>query len=197
MKTSEGGQMRPIMKITSPVFTWDPDDDVGEDFSRYFEEAVTGERWQGGLPILHLRLRPGYTLSDLGPLRGLSWDSAFDWTTQEDSLIIEIPNNFILEKATPNSDNPFLDETSCEFEYRVELNLELTDLLIKNELQSFEPNENFVDLFCKYIALGVFELLPGMEVDNHEADTEQGYIRIEIIEFMGETYDMVVGDGGS
>jgi len=183
MSEENKGDTFPIpMKIISSVISWDPDDAVGENYAEYFKEAIE-EKLNG---IAHLAIKPGYESADLELLNGLEWE--FE--------TLEVDNEFILEGAAPVHSNPFLDAPSYEFNYRVVIHLDLSAVISEDNVEILTSPEIYVNELCEFITIGIYEFPYSTEISEFEYDSEIGrsLVPIDMIEFMGGTYDIVIED---
>lgn len=160
------------ISCVSTKISWDPDDEVGKDQRKYFENN-SDKIWA------NLRIRPGSSTSDLHYFKELDW--------YEDSL--EITTETLLESFQSNNDNPFLNKKSALFEYRI-----TTDIDLGQKVE--DTPDLYVNELIQHLCFAVHEWPYGeTRTEGFEYDNENGFyiVPFEIIKFMGDTYDVYNG----
>lgn len=172
---SANPEWRPlIISSVSVEIFWDPDDEVGRAHKKYFES-------NSYKIIPSLRIRPGSGISDLKFLKNLTWN--------EDSL--EVRTDLLLQSAESNRDNPFLSKPSALFGYRISMDLDISHIVEDSNLTVLTSPELYVNEFIQNLCIAMDEW-PYGETRTNDFDYDNGFyvIPFELIQFMGDTYDV-------
>lgn len=162
-----------ISSVSVEIF-WDPDDEVGRSHKKYFESNSYKIEPS-------LRIRPGSSISDLKFLKNLTWN--------EDAL--EVSTGLSLQSAESNRDNPFLSKPSALFGYRINVDLDISKIVEDSNVTVLTSPELYVNEFIQNFCIAIDEW-PYGETRTNDFEYMNGFfvIPFEIIQFMGDTYDV-------
>lgn len=182
MKDRIEGELPPLfISITSSEIEWDPDDEIGQAYEDYFQDAL--KYFDTG--IVHIL--PESKITDLEFLKNVEL---------EDHLYCRTGISFILESAEDSFDNPFLDSPSAVFRYRIVFHLDISQAVEAHDASVIAFPEVFVNEFIANFYITMYEWPRGdTRVHDWDRDEENGnpMIPMETISFMGDIYDVYRG----